>query len=194
MRLHRLVFTAIIISAMLCLQGRTDPLDTAFAATNVCGTISDGNWTLAGSPYVVTCNSSLASALTIAPGVSVRFEAGTRLDISTTLHASGKAASPITFTSNAASPAAGDWSGLHFGSGSDSSILSYVVVEYGTGVEVISSSPNLITSRFRLMRDLGFTSRPAALGLPTAGSQTTGPMPEQVSPSTAKAASQLIRT
>lgn len=64
--------------------------------------------------------------LTLEPGVVLRFETGSRLEIehqvSSTpvaatgaLHAVGTAARPVVFTSAAAAPAAGDWTGIIFG-------------------------------------------------------------------------------
>jgi len=59
---------------------------SAFAATNVSGTISTNTtWTLAGSPYIVTAsvhvNSSSGPVLTIEPGVTVKFSNNTGLTI-----------------------------------------------------------------------------------------------------------------
>jgi len=72
----------------------------ASAQTDVCGTITDTHWTLAGSPYVVSCNATLSSGtLVIDPGVTARFQPGTRLDVTATLSAQGTAAKPVIFTS-----------------------------------------------------------------------------------------------
>jgi len=120
------------------------------AQTSICGTISDYHWTVVGSPYVITCNANLSSGtLLIDPGVVVSFEANTKLDISGTLSAEGTQDQPITFTSNRPAPAKGDWAGLFLHSGSTSSILRHVVVEYGKGISVDSSSPLIDNATIR---------------------------------------------
>ncbi|HLG35451.1 MAG TPA: T9SS type A sorting domain-containing protein [Bacteroidia bacterium] len=92
-------------------------LASASAQTNVSGFISANTiWTLAGSPYVVVSNALLSHGytLTIDPGVVVKFNDSTALQIDGELHAIGTAANRITFTSNQIVPAAGDWAKIHF--------------------------------------------------------------------------------
>jgi hypothetical protein len=116
------------------------------AATPVSGTISSNTtWALTDSPYTVTGNVMVASGvtLTIEPGVTVKFDSGLGLTIKGTLIAQGTSTSTITFTSSAASPAAGDWVNILFhddsqdaifdgnGDYSSGSILEHCVVEYG---------------------------------------------------------------
>ncbi len=131
----------------------------SFAATNVSGHItSDTTWTLAGSPYIVTGDVTVRSStarhysesnkmqvtLTIEPGVQVRFEPGTGLYIAHpyshpdygyygALKAQGTEGAPIIFTSNAASPAPGDWKGIYFRDQTDDSntLIEHCIVEYG---------------------------------------------------------------
>jgi hypothetical protein len=112
----------------LALSGRAQ----AATETSVCGELDvDEHWTLAGSPYHVTCSSEVGSSanLTIDPGVIVLFDAGTQLNLEGRLQAIGTADQPITFTSARPDPAAGDWMRLLFSAGSDG-LLEHVVVEY----------------------------------------------------------------
>jgi predicted outer membrane repeat protein len=82
------------------------------ADTTVCGLIaSDDTWTPANSPYIVTCDVQVMSGvtLTIQPGVAVKFDAGTSLQVDGTLIAQG-----CTFTSNDPTPASDDWGHIFF--------------------------------------------------------------------------------
>src|SRR3990167_6927925 len=79
------------------------------------------------------------ATLTIPPGCLVKFDGGVALYIgyysAATLIADGTSGSPITFTSNASTPAPGDWSGILFFNSTDdaSTIMDYCTVEYGGG-------------------------------------------------------------
>jgi len=107
---------------------------------------TDQHWTLAGSPYIVQGNLSVFGAanprLTIDPGVEVRFEPGTRLDIAWYINAEGNTyrgqlsavgteLDPIVFTADNGSP--GGWRGLRFYNASDfggaESELEHCVIE-----------------------------------------------------------------
>ena len=116
------------------------------AATPVSGTIGeDTTWAWADSPYTVTGNVTVASGatLTIEPGVTVKFDSGKSLIVEGTLVAQGTSSDEITFTSSAASPAAGDWGYIKFtgssvpasfdgnGDYSSGSIMEYCTAEYG---------------------------------------------------------------
>jgi hypothetical protein len=88
---------------------------SAAPSTDVSGDIDeDTTWTLAGSPYIVTENVRVLSGvkLTIQPGVVVKFNTDRKLRIAGILDARGTASNPITFTSNAAVPAPGDWGNI----------------------------------------------------------------------------------
>jgi hypothetical protein len=90
------------------------------------------------------------ATLTIEPGVTVRFPAGGTMNIDATsgvdpahgaLIAIGTAAEPIVFTSDAATPAAGDWLGLGFGRAVDpATVLQHVRVEFAGGAGTGSNS------------------------------------------------------
>lgn len=88
----------------------------AAAATDVTGSITDVvTWTRGSSPYIVQdpgVTVETGGTLIIEPGVEVRFEPDTTLEVYGELVAVGTMTRPITFTSNAASPAPGDWWGI----------------------------------------------------------------------------------
>jgi len=99
----------------------------------VCGTIAVNTVWYSGVVYVVTCDVTVNSGvtLTVQPGAEVRFNQNTGLNVNGTLLAAGTASQPITFTANADTPTPGYWKGLRFGSGSVNSQLDHVVVTYG---------------------------------------------------------------
>jgi len=105
-------------------------------------------WNTQVPVYVVTGSITVGSSdgttavLTIEPGVAVRFAPQTMLQIGNAeygktyrgaLDARGTAEAPIVFTSNAASPAPGDWSGLYFHETANGSRnrMEHCVVEFG---------------------------------------------------------------
>lgn len=90
---------------------------SATAQTNVSGFINaNTNWTMAGSPYIVTGNALLSQGytLTIDPGVVVKFDSNKALQIDGEMIAVGTPTQRIVFTSNQANPQPGDWAKLHF--------------------------------------------------------------------------------
>ncbi|MDL1948228.1 hypothetical protein FBQ97_00210, partial [Acidobacteria bacterium ACD] len=92
---------AATLAGFLCAAGEV-------SATDVGGPITTNTtWTLAGSPYIVTSNVTVNAGvtLTVEPGVLVKFALNTALTVNGKLTAIGTSGSPITFTSNAASPA-----------------------------------------------------------------------------------------
>ncbi|MEW5766312.1 MAG: right-handed parallel beta-helix repeat-containing protein [bacterium] len=106
---------------------------------------SSETWTTYGSPYIIEGNVTIASGQTlqINAGVQVKFASGKNITLTCSgiLSAVGTSSNGITFTSNAGSPAAGDWRGIIFsGSGSSGSSLRYCTLSYG-------GSPSLTTTR-----------------------------------------------
>jgi hypothetical protein len=90
----------------------------AAAQTSVNGNIiTDTDWTVEGSPYVIERSTVLVTGgatLTIHPGVDVRFQAGRSLESDATspygaIVAVGAPGDSITFTSNASTPSPGAW-------------------------------------------------------------------------------------
>lgn len=125
------------------------------ASTDVGGLIdTDTTWNLAGSPYIVLTPVLVMEGvtLTIDAGVTVKFASHKALQIDGELHAVGTSGSPITFTSNIASPNAGDWDYILFtntskdavydldGNYQSGSILKYVVIEYGGGANLADNA------------------------------------------------------
>jgi RHS repeat-associated protein len=108
----------------------------ARAATPKSGTISANEiWDLAGSPYVLTGNVTVAAGvtLTIEEGVTVQGNAATRvLTVNGSLVAEGTSGQPITFTSTSDS-APGQWLGISFGSGAGTGTMKHVQARHGGG-------------------------------------------------------------
>ena len=129
------------------------PTPTGVSGCQGCSIIPGGHinldteWTLAGSPYLVTGNLLVVSGvtLTIDPGVVVEFAANRGMQVNGTLIALGTLAQPITLTSAQVSPAPGDWASIIFATGSvgatfdgdgnylGGSTLQYVSIEYAGG-------------------------------------------------------------
>jgi PKD repeat protein len=106
----------------------------AFADTEVGGNITeDTTWTKANSPYIVTSNVQVFDGirLTIEPGVEIRFNQNTALNVAGELNAVGTENEIVTFTSNGVPPSPGDWEGITFNSQSRNNIISFCIIEYG---------------------------------------------------------------
>ncbi len=132
------------------------------AETTVSGNITtDTTWALSGSPYIVSGSVTVQgtdgddgiTTLTIEPGVEVRFNAYTGLTIGASsgnpgaLSAIGTSENRITFTSNKATPGAGDWYGVYFYNTTDDQSttmaycdINYCGYSYGS-LYVVSASP-----------------------------------------------------
>ncbi|MCB9136259.1 MAG: hypothetical protein H6636_12590 [Anaerolineales bacterium] len=102
--------------------------------------ISDTTWTAEHSPYIVTANINVVEGITliIDPGVTVRFNAGYKLQVNGQLIVQGTGESPVRFTSNQADPQPGDWDKIELiptitdenGVYISGSLLTGCVVEY----------------------------------------------------------------
>ena len=138
--ISKIALAVVLVLPMFIMQ--TMPVQ---AGTNVGGPIiSDTTWTLANSPYIVTTSVDVQQnvTLTIEPGVTIRFNSGTKLQVNGELIARGTADNLIVFTSNQTNPAPGDWYGIEFTSVAvpvvvdenenyvSGNVIQYCVVEY----------------------------------------------------------------
>jgi hypothetical protein len=158
-------------------------LQTSFALTNITSPNVSGQWTLAGSPYIVQVNINVptAASLKIDPGVEVKFYAGTKFNVFGKLIAKGTAAQNIIFRANDTTgwslqnTTAGGWNGLHFmqyqGGGIDSSAMEYCTIrdcKYGYNNVVNDINPFLTYRKLKLSY-CTFTHNTSGQGMYTAG-------------------------
>lgn len=89
-----------------------------------------GNWTLAGSPYLIegTITIPPGDTLTINPGVEVIFQGHFKLIVNGVLEANGAESDSILFS---AADASVGWNGIRFMDAQDTSHLSFCVIEHG---------------------------------------------------------------
>ncbi|MBA3681360.1 MAG: T9SS type A sorting domain-containing protein [Bacteroidetes bacterium] len=119
---------ALILLCMLC--------STLFtvAQTNVSGGIySNTTWLKANNPYVVIGNVTVFPGvnLTLQPGVVIKFNNGTKLDIRGSLTSKGTPIDTIVFTSSSASPTMSIWDGVLISNDlGGSAEFKYSAIEY----------------------------------------------------------------
>jgi parallel beta-helix repeat protein len=120
-----------------------------------------------GIPYDVVSDINVypledgSVTLTITPGVELQFGPARGVNVGSLLYpslrgalvAQGTALEPIVFTSNASTPAPGDWKGIHFSDSTEDSlsVLDYCWVEYGgqlfnANVYLFTASPKITNS------------------------------------------------
>ena len=108
-----------------------------YAQTTVSGGIfSNTVWSPSGNPFIVTGNTVIFDGvtLTIEPGVIVKFNSGTGLELRGKLIAIGNATNNITFTSNLASPVQSSWNGIKvIGNTNPLGVGNQVTMEYCKG-------------------------------------------------------------
>jgi PKD repeat protein len=115
-----------------------------------------GAWTLDGSPYRIEGDITVPAGqtLSIEPGVQVIFQSWYQFIVNGTLQADGTDTAPILFSAVDGSPG---WLGIRFIGASDTSTLSYAIVEkghatgasplnYGGGIYIENSSPTISNS------------------------------------------------
>ncbi len=95
--------------------------------------IYNATWIKFSVPYLIAGNITVSNlnTLTLEEGVELYFAAGTQFKVYGTLIADGTEADHITFTSAAATPAAGDWQYLYFIYPEPGCILDYCDISYG---------------------------------------------------------------
>ncbi|MFH1502280.1 MAG: right-handed parallel beta-helix repeat-containing protein [Candidatus Eisenbacteria bacterium] len=125
------------------------------AQTTVTGNVTQNTtWTVGGSPYIIQkmiVEVKFGSTLTIDPGVEVRFQAGTSIQAASggnSIVAVGSMGDSVRFTSNAGSPAMGDWYGVAL-TASPGSEFRRCVIEYAQyGLYLIDSDSPVERCRF----------------------------------------------
>lgn len=112
--MHQTRVQTVILLLILLTSGRLTN-----AATSVSGTLTGTpHWTIAGAPYRLTGNVTVAAGatLTVDPGVRAEATGDYTLTILGTLQVSASAANPAVFTTT--SPDHGTWRGVYFAPGS----------------------------------------------------------------------------
>ncbi|HSN73785.1 MAG TPA: right-handed parallel beta-helix repeat-containing protein, partial [Anaerolineae bacterium] len=144
----------LLIASVGISASHAEPLEPV-APCSVTGLIG-GNVTWSSAvcdPYILTGSIIVqpGATLTIQAGTQVRFTSLKALMVNGTLVARGTSGNRITFTSDAAEPAKGDWGYIYFTNSStdavvdangnyvSGSILEYAVIEYAGGASI---SPN----------------------------------------------------
>ncbi len=129
-------------------DGDVDEGLTCSGGTSWCADVSsDTTWTLASSPYTVTCDVDIdpGATLTIEPGVTVVMEESGDISVYGGLWAEGTADDPITFLGEVALPST--WGGIYFDdeSSADDSSLAYVIFQHGGRTDrTVSDYPLLL--------------------------------------------------
>ncbi|HPR63934.1 MAG TPA: hypothetical protein PK014_06900 [Thermoanaerobaculia bacterium] len=128
--MSRFLFLLVCISSFL------------YADTPVMGPVS-GTWTAGESPYILEGDTSVPSGetLTMEPGTVVRSNGSYSLTIYGQLITQASGATGVTLTSNAPSPAKGDWVGIILEDGAilTGDHLSISYAEYG--IHILQNSP-----------------------------------------------------
>src|SRR3990167_3141820 len=178
MHCKKLVSMSLSSLAVVCVAFLLTMLTTGTTyALNHSGNItSNETWSVADNPHIVTENVSVWSdaVLTIEPGCLVKFDAGRRLSFgavlsgTAALNAVGTSVNPITFTSNAGTPAPGDWDGILFRNNTDdaATIMDYCTVEYGVNnIFCSDASPTIQHCILRNASYSGFRAEGSGIAL-----------------------------
>jgi hypothetical protein len=139
--LKKAVFLTFMLLAVSCSSCRLNIGPSFVSALEYSGTDVGGGittnttWTVLGSPYTVTADAFVLVDvfLTVEPGVTVKFDNGTSTIVDGTLIIQGNSAHETIFTSNAPSPAMGDWGSIRARTGGHIAGLEWTTIEYSTG-------------------------------------------------------------
>ncbi len=147
---NRLISTGIVSLVMIAgLVGFIEIGSENAQGTDVSGMISsDTTWDLAGSPYIVVGDVTVADGvtLTIEAGVQVKFDGFYSMYVDGTLIAIGMETNRINITSNKATLALNDWDEIRINSTGYVEI-KYSKISYGrSGISLVASSNNIITN------------------------------------------------
>jgi len=127
----------VVASALLATAAASFPV----LATDKCGAVCDETWTSANSPYVVTCDVTVAAAcaLTIEAGAEVRFQTATGLLVDGTLDVNGTSGSEVALTSDATD-------GLYaYGSGTSATLNQVTATHNTRGIYVYNQATATLT-------------------------------------------------
>lgn len=117
-----------------------------YGQTNISGGLfKNTTWNTAGSPYIVTSDVALFPGykLTIEPGVTIKFNSGTKLIVRGTLVATASSENKIVFTSNDNNPKKGSWKGIEVENNQGGNIIaSHIKGEYADRFIRIMNSSN----------------------------------------------------
>jgi parallel beta-helix repeat protein len=143
-------------------------------ATNHGGWItSDETWDKNGNPHYIVRDVRVMPSVTliITEGVNVSFNLGTSLYVDGDLAVLGTESEPVTFTSNAFIPQAGDWGSVHFnastGGQPPTSQISQAIIEYGSSAIYVNNRSLAIYNSIIRYSLLGIDSYYAALTVDT---------------------------
>ena len=141
MKKFKFKFETLLLIGSLLFSSCSDILNVTPATENktVTENITVNTTWKSSNTYIVDGNISVDGAtLTIEPGTVIKFKENSELDIGysssgSSLIANGTSDNPITFTSVADNPSAGDWDYIYFGDGATNSSMSYCNISYGGG-------------------------------------------------------------
>lgn len=100
------------------------------------------------TPYVITSTLTVApgATWTLMPGTVLRFASGASLDVAGTLNVTGTPTSPVLFTSDAPTPALGNWVGLLIRSSTQNTRIDGAIIEYATNGITVDGAQTQISN------------------------------------------------
>ncbi|MFC1800354.1 right-handed parallel beta-helix repeat-containing protein, partial [Candidatus Eisenbacteria bacterium] len=142
---------------------------SAVALTEVYGTIyADSTWSIAGSPFIVTGDVTIANdaTLTIDPGVVIRLNSSRSMQVNGVLEVLGELGSPVVFTSyrddlygGSGGAVQGDWGRLWLYEPDSACLFRHCIIRYagwnygtaisarGSGVSVVLDSCEVVATK-----------------------------------------------